>query len=75
MKLKNSNCDKTQKLKLRWNSKTQIVIKLKTQIWINVKAQIFMIIKISNPAKTKKLKFGWKLINSNCDKNKNSNCD
>ena len=25
---KNSNCDETQKLKLWWNSKTQIVIKL-----------------------------------------------
>ena len=29
MKLKNSNCDKTQKLKLWWNSKTKIVMKLK----------------------------------------------
>ena len=28
-KLKNSNCDKTQKLKLWQNSKTQIVTKLK----------------------------------------------
>ena len=30
-KLKNSNCDKTQKLKLWTNSKTQIVTKLKNQ--------------------------------------------
>ena len=29
MKLKNSNCDETQKLKMRSNSKTLIVIKLK----------------------------------------------
>ena len=28
-KFKNSNCDETQKLKLLWNSTTQIVIRLK----------------------------------------------
>ena len=28
MKLTNSNCDQTQKLKLWWNLKTQIVMKL-----------------------------------------------
>ena len=40
-KLKNSNCDKTQKLKLLSNSKTQIVRKLKNP----------------NGDKTQKLKF------------------
>ena len=39
MKLNKSNCDVTQKIKLWWNSKTQIVIKLKkkTQIVIKLK--------------------------------------
>ena len=32
MKLKNYNCDETQKLKWRQNSKTQMVTKLKNSI-------------------------------------------
>ena len=40
MKLKNSNCDKTQKLKLWWN--------LETQMWWNSKTQIVMKFKNSN---------------------------
>ena len=49
MKLKNSNCDETQKLKLWKNSKTQIVIKLKNSkvtklkkinLWQKSKTQI-----------------------------------
>ena len=36
-KLKNSNCDKTWKLKLRRKSKTKIVTKLKTQIVTKLK--------------------------------------
>ena len=77
MKPKNSNCDKTQKLKLWWSSKTRIVMKLKNQnfdetqklkLWCNSKTQ--MVIKL------KKIKFWWssktqivmKLKNSNCDK-------
>ena len=37
MKLKNSNCDETQNLKVWWNSKTPIVTKL--QLWQNSKTQ------------------------------------
>ena len=37
MKLNNSNFDETQKLKLWWNLKTQIVMKLKNS---NLKTQI-----------------------------------
>ena len=45
----NLNCDETQKLKLWWNSKTQIVMKLKKlKFWFNSKTQILMIIKTSN---------------------------
>ena len=33
MKLKNSNCDENQKIKLWLNSKTQIVMKLKNSKW------------------------------------------
>ena len=67
MKLKNSNDDKTQKLKLWPNWKTQIVTKLNsnydktqitsklTQTW-NVTAQIVTKLKISNYNKTQKLK-------------------
>ena len=52
MKPKNSNCGKIQKLKLRWNSKTQMGTKLKTQ----------------NVTKLKKTQIETKLKNSNCDK-------
>ena len=57
MKLKNSNCDESQKIKFRWNSKTQIVIKLKNsncdatqkrKLWWNSKTQIVMKLKNSN---------------------------
>ena len=48
MKPKNSNCDETQKLKLWWNSKTQIVMKLK-----NSKPHIVMKLKNSNGNKIK----------------------
>ena len=37
MKLKNSHFDETQKLKLRWKSNTQIVIRLKHQIAMKLK--------------------------------------
>ena len=69
MKLKNSNCDETQKIKFWWNSRNQMVIKLK-----NI-----------NCDKTQKLKLwpNFKKKNSNCDKAKNvigtklkkSNCE
>ena len=51
MKLKKSNCDDTEKLKLQWHSKTQIVMKLKN----------------SNFEKTKKSQIMMKLKNSNCE--------
>ena len=54
MKLKNSNCDETQKLNFFSNSKTQIMMKLKN----------------SNCDQTPKLKLWWNSKNSNCDKNK-----
>ena len=57
-----SNCDENQKLKLWWNSKTQIVMKLKNL----------------NCDETKKLKLWQKLKNSILTKFKlwqNSNCD
>ena len=75
-KLKNSNCDKTQKLKLWPNLRTQMATKLKksicdkTQIlklWQNSKSQIVTKLKNSNCDKTQKLKL-WQLKNSNCDK-------
>ena len=55
MKLKNSNCDETQKLKLRWNLKTQIVMKLKLS-W-NSKTQIATISKTPIAMKLKKSNF------------------
>ena len=77
MKLKSSNCDGTQKLKLGltpklklvWNSKTQIESKLKNSscdetqkliLWWNLKTQAMMKLKHLNCDKTKK--------NSNGDK-------
>ena len=59
-KIKNSNCDKTQKLKLWTNSKTQIVTKLKK--------------KETNCDKTQKLKL-WQDPYQIKTKLKNSNCD
>ena len=62
-KTKNLNCDETWKLKLWWNSKTLVVIKLK----------------ISNSDEIQKIKFWWnsktlmmKLKNSNCNEAQNS---
>ena len=58
-KLKNSNCDKTQKLKLWQNSKTWIVTKLKK----------------SNCDKNQKLKWGQNSKTEFATKLKNWNCD
>ena len=83
VKLKNSNCDKTQKLKLWWNSKTQIVINLKisnceeTQKLIglqNSKLKLWVNSKTKNGTKLKKSNFDktqklklWQ--NWNCNQN------
>ena len=81
MKLKNSNCDDTQKLKLLWNSKTQIVMKLENSNCDKTQTQIVMNPNNSKCDEIQKLKL-WQ--NSNCDKfqivtklklYKNSNCD
>ena len=81
-KLNNLNCDKTQKLKLWQNLKTQIPTKLKNsnweknpklKLWPNSKdsncdkTQIATKLKNSNRDKTQKLKL-QKKINWNCDK-------
>ena len=76
MKLKNSNCYKTQKLKLWWNSETQIVLKLKNtkcdktkknQIVTKLKnLTVTKLKKTNNFDKTQKL---WLWQNSKCDKN------
>ena len=80
LQLKNSNCDKTQKLKLWPNSKTQIATKQK-KVWQNFKTQMVTKIKNSNCDQTKNIKL-WgekknsktpivrkkKLQNCNCDK-------
>ena len=54
MKPENSSCDETWKLKLWWNLKTQIVIEKKTQN--------------SNSEKLKNLKMWQQVKTSNCDK-------
>ena len=59
-KLRYSNCDKTQKLKLWLNSKTQIVTKLKNSNCDNAQT-----LKLWQNSKTQKM---TKLKNSNCDK-------
>ena len=46
--LENSNCDKTQKLKLWQNSKIQIVTKLKNSNYDNSKTQIVTKLKNQN---------------------------
>ena len=69
MKLKNSNCDETQKGKLQWNSKNVIVMKLKNSNddetknskWQNSKTQIVIKLKNSN---CDKIKIVTKLKNS-----------
>ena len=61
MKLKNSNCDESQKLKLWWNSKLKITNGDTTQrlkLWQNSKTQIV-------GQKTQKLKMS---LTWNCDK-------
>ena len=55
----NTNCDETQKLKLRWNSKAQIVIKLKNLKCHKTKKKLGQ---NSNWDKTQNVK------KSNCDK-------
>ena len=55
-KLKNSNCDQTQKLKLQHNSKTQIVTKLKNSNCNKTETKIVTKLKNSNCDKTQKLK-------------------
>ena len=52
MKLKNSSCDWTEKLKLQWNLKSQVAMKLKN----------------SNCNEPKKNQILMKLKNWNCDK-------
>ena len=61
-KLKNSNRDKTQKLKVKPNTKILNVTKFKTSNWT----------KKENCDKTQKLKIATKLEISNCDKTKKS---
>ena len=56
MKLKNSNCEKIQKLNLWWNSKTQMVTKHKNWNCDQTKTQIVTKLKNSNSDKTQKLK-------------------
>ena len=68
LKNKNSNGDKTQKLKLLQNWKTQIVTSQKLKLWRNSncdKTQIVAKLKMWRRKKTQKLKM-WQ--NSNCDK-------
>ena len=64
----NSNCDETQKPNFRWNSKTQIVMKLKNsngnetqwlKLWGNSKTQTVMNIKNSICDETQKLNLLW----------------
>ena len=69
-KLKNSNFDKTQKLKLSQNSKKQIETKIfkNTQSVTKLKKnQIVMKIKNSICAETPKTQIVMKLKNTNCD--------
>ena len=66
-KLKNSYCDKIQKLKLLPNSKTQTVTKVKNSILNNSGTQIVTKLKNSNWDKTKKTQIVTQLIYSNCE--------
>ena len=85
MKPKNSNCDKTQKLKLWQNSQNQIVTTLKNsnfdkktknkivtklKLWQNSKCEE----KKLKQLKYDKTKIVTKLKNSNYDKTQNLNC-
>ena len=73
-KFTNSNCDKTQKLKLWQISKTQIVKKIIFKLWElqhsnsdKTQTQTVTKLKNSNRDQSQKHKF-WQLKNSNCDK-------
>ena len=75
MNLKSSNCDETYKLKLWWNSITQIVRKLKNskgdktqkvKLWKNSNTQI--VAKLKTQIVTKIKLWEKKLQNSKCDK-------
>ena len=77
--IKNSNGEKTQKHKLWWNSKTQIVMKLKNsncdatqklKLCWNSTTQIVMKLRNSNGDKTPKLNLWQTKKNSNCVKTK-----
>ena len=68
MKLKNSNCDETQKLALWWDSKTQILLKLKNSN--SDKTDKIKLWQISNCDKTEIVK-EKELNNSKCDKTQN----
>ena len=66
-KLKNSHCEKTQKLKLWQNSKTQIVATQKLNFWQNSKTQIVTKLKIKL-WQCSKTQMVTKLKHSNSDK-------
>ena len=74
-KLKNTNCDKTQKIKLLQKSKAQIVTKLKNSMWRNFKTQIVTKLKNSNCDKTQKIKLLPNSKNQIVTNLKYSNCD
>ena len=59
MNFKNSNCGKTQKLKLWEKSKTQMVIKHKLKLWWNSKIQIVTNLENSHCDETQKLRQWW----------------
>ena len=67
-KLKNSNCDDLQKLKLWQNYKIKNSDKTKKlKLWQNSKTRIVTKLKKSNCDKTQKTQIVTKLENSNCD--------
>ena len=63
-KLKNSNCDKSQKLKLRQNSKIQIFTKL--NMWHNLNCDKTQIVTQLKNSKYDKTQIMTKLKNWNC---------
>ena len=64
MKLKNSNCDETNKLKAWWNLKTHCDKTQKLKLWWNLKIQIVMKLKNSGCDKNSKTLIVTKLKNS-----------
>ena len=68
-KLKNSDCDRSQKSKLLQNKKKKL------QLWQNSKTPIVTKIKKSNYDKTQKLELWQKSKTQIATKVKNSNCD